>query len=280
MAQVPDIARPRKAAGCALRGADPGVAFTAPMKPFLFPRGDRVDDPELPTLQAQLAVFAREVGELYSAERTRTRQLERAMDELRDTYIATMTSFAQVVEAKDRTTAGHLDRTQRLGLAIAMAVDPVMASQPETTYGFWLHDIGKVGVPEHILCKPGALDAAEWAVMREHPTIGAHIVEPIRFLTGAVEIVRSHHERWDGTGYPMKLRHEQIPLAARVFAIADSFDAMTNDRPYRAALPVERAIDEIALGACTQFDPDIVEIFLDLVERDPDVLELHAVAAG
>jgi HD-GYP domain-containing protein (c-di-GMP phosphodiesterase class II) len=250
------------------------------MKPFLFPRGDRVNDPELPTLQAQLAVFAREVGELYSAERTRTRQLERAMDELRDTYIATMTSFAQVVEAKDRTTAGHLDRTQRLGLSIAMAVDPAMASQPETTYGFWLHDIGKVGIPEHILCKPAALDAAEWAVMREHPTIGAHIVEPIRFLTGAVEIVRSHHERWDGTGYPMGLRHEQTPLAARVFAIADSFDAMTNDRPYRAALPVDRAIDEIALGACTQFDPDIVETFLDLVEREPEVLELHAVAAG
>jgi HD-GYP domain-containing protein (c-di-GMP phosphodiesterase class II) len=248
--------------------------------PFLFPRGDRVDDPELPTLQAQLAVFAREVGELYSAERTRSQQLERALDEIRDTYVATMTSFAQVVEAKDRTTAGHLDRTQRLGLAIATAVDPVMAAQPETSYGFWLHDIGKVGIPEQILCKPGSLDAEEWSVMRQHPTIGATIVEPIRFLTGAVEIVRSHHERWDGTGYPTGLRHEQIPLAARVFAIADSFDAMTNDRPYRAALSLERAIDEIALGACTQFDPDIVEIFLDLVERDPDILDLHPAAAA
>ena len=263
-----------------LRGADPGVAFTGPMNvPFLFPRGDRVQDPELPTLQAQLAVFAREVGELYSAERTRTRQLEGALDELRDTYVATMTSFAQVVEAKDRTTAGHLDRTQQLGLAIATAVDPVMASQPETSYGFWLHDIGKVGIPEQILCKPSALDAAEWSVMREHPTIGAHIVEPIRFLSGAVDIVRSHHERWDGTGYPMGLRHEQIPLAARVFSIADCFDAMTNDRPYRAALTIERAIDEIALGACTQFDPDVVEVFLDLVQRDPGVLGVADTAA-
>ena len=154
-------------------------------RPFLFPRGDRVEDPELPTLQAQLTVFAREVGELYSAERARSRQLQRAMDELRDTYIATMTSFAQVVEAKDRTTAGHLDRTQRLGLSIAMAVDPLMASQPETSYGFWLHDIGKVGIPEQILCKPGPLNPQEWSVMQDHPTIGANIVEPIRWLTGA-----------------------------------------------------------------------------------------------
>ncbi|HLB39407.1 MAG TPA: HD domain-containing phosphohydrolase [Actinomycetota bacterium] len=242
-------------------------------EPSPMPVQEQVDqDPELPTLQAQLVVFAREVGQLYAAERTRSRELQQALDEIRDTYVATMTSFAQVVEAKDRTTAGHLDRTQRLGMAIAGAVDPALASLPETGYGFFLHDIGKVGIPEHILCKPAALDQNEWAIMREHPTIGAHIVEPIRFLAGAVDIVRSHHERWDGTGYPMGLRREQIPLAARVFAIADSFDAMTNDRPYRAAMPTDAAIDEIVAGAGTQFDPDVVEVFLDLVERDPVVL--------
>jgi cyclic di-GMP phosphodiesterase len=229
-------------------------------------------DPELPTLQAQLSVFAREIGTLYAAERTRSRELEQALDQLQETYIATMTSFASVVEAKDRVTAGHLERTAHLGTAIAEAVDPDMAARPETRYGFFLHDIGKVGIPEHILCKPAALDASEWRVMREHPTIGAHIVEPIRFLEGAVDIVRSHHERWDGTGYPMGLRHEEIPLAARVFAIADSFDAMTNDRPYRKALSVEEAVDEIVLGACSQFDPDVVQIFLDLVDDDPSVL--------
>ena len=237
-----------------------------------FPWAVRASDPELPALQAQLSVFAREIGTLYAAERTRSRELEQAMDEIQATYVATMTSFATVVEAKDRTTAGHLDRTARLGMAIAEAVDPELAALPETRYGFFLHDIGKVGIPEHILCKPAALDQMEWRVMREHPTIGAHIVAPIRFLEGAVDIVRSHHERWDGTGYPMGLRHEGIPLAARVFAIADSFDAMTNDRPYRKALSVEHAIDEIALGACSQFDPDVVQIFLDLVDDDPSVL--------
>jgi HD-GYP domain-containing protein (c-di-GMP phosphodiesterase class II) len=224
-----------------------------------------------------LSVFAREIGTLYAAERTRSWELEMALDELQDTYVSTMTSFAQVVELKDSTTAGHLDRTQTLGLAIAEAVDPELAARPETRYGFFLHDIGKVGIPEHILCKPGALDRSEWLIMREHPTIGAHIVEPIRFLAGAVDIVRSHHERWDGSGYPMGLRHEEIPLAARVFAIADCFDAMTNDRPYRRAMAVEEAVEEIVRGACTQFDPDVVQIFLELVEREPEVL--GAVAA-
>ncbi len=244
---------------------------------FPAPEGEPVErDQELPALQAQLVVFAREVGELYAAERDRSRELQQALEEIRETYVATMTSFAQVVEAKDRTTAGHLDRTQRLGMAIAEAVDPAMAVLPQTRYGFFLHDIGKVGIPEHILCKRGALDAAEWAVMREHPTIGAHIVEPIRFLSGAVAIVRSHHERWDGTGYPMGLRTTQIPLAARVFAIADSFDAMTNDRPYRAAMPADVAMDEIVAGSGTQFDPDVVETFLDLVERDPALVGLPA----
>ncbi len=240
-----------------------------------FPLGERVADPELPALQAQLTVFAREIGALYSAERVRTRELATAHEELRHTYIATMTSFAQVVEAKDRTTAGHLDRTQRLGLRLAEAIDADLAARPETRYGFFLHDIGKVGIPERILCKPGALDETEWEVMQEHPAIGADIVQPIRFLSGAVEIVRSHHERWDGTGYPVGLRHEEIPLAARIFAIADSFDAMTNDRPYRAAMSVEHAIDEIVFGACTQFDPDVVEVFLDLVDEDPTVIGLE-----
>ena len=223
-------------------------------------------------------VFAREVGELYATERTRSRELGRALDELRETYVATMTAFAQVVEAKDRTTAGHLDRTQHLGMAIAEAVDPVLAAMPETSYGFFLHDIGKVGVPEHILCKPSALDADEWVVMRAHPTVGARIVEPMRFLAGAVDIVRCHHERWDGTGYPAGLRAKQIPLAARVFAIADSYDAMTNDRPYRRAQSAKHAIDEIVLGAGAQFDPDVVEVFLDLVRRDPSVLGPVALA--
>src|SRR3954451_11461045 len=195
MGRAPDGCGLSEPVGCALRRTYPGVASRPPKMnvPFLSLR-DRVRDPELPALQAQLTVFAREVGALYSAERTRSRELDMALMEVQDTYLATMTSFAQVVEAKDRTTAGHLDRTQWLGLQLAAAVDPDLAALPETRYGFFLHDIGKVGIPEHILCKPAPLDRDEWLVRRDPPTIGATIVEPMRFLKGAVEVVRSHHE--------------------------------------------------------------------------------------
>ncbi len=225
-------------------------------------------DPEIPALHAQLVLFAREFGSLYHAERTRSRELEEALEGIREMYMSTMTSLAQVVEAKDPTTRGHLDRTHGYGLALAERVDPELAARPEVGYGFFLHDIGKVGVPEAVLCKPGPLDESEWAVMREHPAIGAQIVAPIRFLAGAVEIVRSHHERWDGGGYPRGLRAEEIPLAARIFSVADSFDAMTSDRPYRAALPLERALGEIGAGAGTQFDPRVAQAFLDLIEEE------------
>ena len=225
------------------------------------------DGQELPQLHAQLVVFAREVGELYSAERQRSRELETALAGIQEMYVQTMKAFAQVVEAKDTCTRGHLDRTQRYGMAIARKVGPELAARPEVAYGFFLHDIGKVGVPEQVLRKPGPLDAREWDVMRSHPMIGAQIVEPIRFLGEAVEIVRSHHEWFDGTGYPNGLAGEQIPLAARVFAIADSFDAMTSDRPYRSALPMEFAVGEIRDGSGTQFDPVAVAAFLEVVDE-------------
>jgi HD-GYP domain-containing protein (c-di-GMP phosphodiesterase class II) len=229
-------------------------------------------DPDRPALEAQLAVFAREVGTLYAAERARTLELNRAVESLEETYLATMRALAQVVEEKDRTTAGHLGRTQRYGLALARSIDPELVERHDVAYGFFLHDIGKVGIPETILAKPGPLDANEWKLMREHPAIGARIIEPIRFLAGAMEIVRSHHERWDGAGYPDGLAGEEIPLTARIFAVADSFDAMTSDRPYRRAMPLEVALDEIRAGAGAQFDPVAAERFLDLVdsgELDP-----------
>ena len=239
----------------------------------IIPR-DLNEDPEAESLHDQLKVFAREVGVLYSAERVRTRELEHALERARDMYIATMKSLAHVVEAKDPTTRGHLDRTAHYGLALARVVDPVLAARPEVAYGFFLHDIGKVGIPESILCKAGPLTELEWIVMRSHPNQGARIVEPIPFMGEAVEIVRSHHERFDGGGYPRGLRGEQIPLAARIFAIADSFDAMTSDRPYRSALSTEEAVAEIRAGSGTQFDPLCVEAFEALVAED-DGFVLH-----
>ena len=231
-------------------------------------------DPELPGVHEQLIVFARELGELYRLERARSAELERVLASLQDTYIATMKSLAQVIEAKDSTTRGHLDRTQRYGLALARRVDPDIVTA-ELGYGFFLHDIGKVGIPEHILCKRGPLSGQEWEVMRTHPVLGAQIVAPIAFLQGAVELVRHHHERFDGAGYPDGLAGADIPLAARVFAVADSFDAMTSDRPYRGAMAIERALAEIEGGAGTQFDPQVVRVFVQMIHDDPPVVLLE-----
>ncbi|HLA93507.1 MAG TPA: HD domain-containing phosphohydrolase [Actinomycetota bacterium] len=226
-------------------------------------------DPEMPAVHEQLIVFARELGDLYRLERARSAELELVLASLQETYLATMKSLATVIEAKDQTTRGHLDRTQAYGLALARRVEARLAEDPTTGYGFFLHDIGKVGIPEHILCKAGPLSVDEWTVMRNHPIIGAQIVAPIGFLADAVELIRHHHERFDGTGYPDGLAGEDIPLAARVFAVADSFDAMTSDRPYRGSIGIERALAEIRGGAGTQWDPEMVRVFVQMIEDDP-----------
>jgi HD-GYP domain-containing protein (c-di-GMP phosphodiesterase class II) len=237
-------------------------------------------DPELPAVHEQLIVFARELGDLYRLERSRSAELERVLESLQETYIATMKSLAQVIEAKDRTTRGHLDRTQAYGLALARRIAPELVATPNLGYGFFLHDIGKVGVPEQILCKEGPLTGEEWTVMRNHPVVGAQIIAPIAFLTGAVELIRHHHERFDGSGYPDGLRAEEIPLAARVFAVADSFDAMTSDRPYRGAMQVDRALAEIGGGAGTQFDPEVVRVFVRMIDEGPETASEEDFAAA
>jgi ribonuclease P protein subunit RPR2 len=231
-------------------GSDPGVH----------------QDPEAPAVQEQLIVFAREIGELYRLERSRNAELEAVLQSLQDTYLATMKSLATVIEAKDQTTRGHLDRTQVFGLALAHRIDPELAASPTLGYGFFLHDIGKVGIPEHILCKAGPLSVDEWTVMRNHPIIGAQIVAPIAFLADTVELIRHHHERFDGSGYPDGLEGESIPLGARIFSVADSFDAMTSDRPYRGSIGIDRALEELRNGAGSQFDPLVVGVFVDMVE--------------
>jgi HD-GYP domain-containing protein (c-di-GMP phosphodiesterase class II) len=236
-------------------------------------------DADAPTVHEQLIVFARELGELYRLERSRSAELEIVLQSLQDTYIATMKSLAQVIEAKDSTTRGHLERTQAYGLALTSRIDIELVESPTLGYGFFLHDIGKVGIPEQILCKGGPLSGDEWEVMRTHPVIGAQIVAPMSFLTTTVELIRHHHERFDGSGYPDGLRGEAIPLPARIFSVADSFDAMTSDRPYRGSIGIERALVEIRGGAGTQFDPEVVRVFVDMIERGPDPHEPELAAA-
>lgn len=234
--------------------------------------GGAIYEPEAP-IGEQLVVVAQELSDLYRSERAKAAELEQAYDQLQDTYQAAIRTLAFVVEAKDNGTRQHLDRTQIYGLELAAEIDPRLVRDPEVGVGFLLHDIGKVGVPESILTKPGPLTDDEWEIMRGHPLAGVRIVEPMQFLGEAVQIIRCHHERYDGSGYPEGMVGTGIPLAARIFAVVDSFDAMTSDRPYRKALTTEHALEEILRGEGTQFDPEVVRVFCDLVARTPWVAE-------
>jgi len=219
-------------------------------------------------LEHQLDRFASDVGELYRRQRERAEELELAIGQLRTSYLETVRSMAYVVEAKDAYTGQHLERCRVYGNALLSACGAV-ADYPDAEYGFLLHDVGKVGIPERILNKPGPLTAAEWRVMRTHPTIGDQILQSIPFMTAATSVVRCHHEMWDGNGYPQGLKGEAIPFPARVFQIVDAYDAMTSDRPYRASLGAERATAEIQRMAGTQFDPEVAAVFQAIAEALP-----------
>jgi len=222
------------------------------------------------SLHAPLERFATDVGELYRRQKERSEQLEAALDSMRLAYRETVRSMAYVVEAKDAYTGQHLERCRIYGTALMEALG-VASDYPDAEFGFLLHDVGKVGVPEAILNKPGPLSAAEWRVMRTHPTIGFQILSGIPSMENAAEVVRCHHEMWSGDGYPAGLRAEEIPVPARVFMVVDAYDAMTTDRPYRASMGVERAVGELERVAGTQFDPDVVRAFVGLVDSLPTV---------
>jgi HD-GYP domain-containing protein (c-di-GMP phosphodiesterase class II) len=183
-----------------------------------------------------------------------------------NSYRTTVYALAAALELRGDDTSGHAERVTHLALELTRRVAPELADDPKLEFGFLLHDIGKMGIRDAVLLKPGILDAGELKEMRDHTRLGERVVEQIPYLEGvALDVVSSHHERWDGSGYPRGLSGEEIPLAARIFAVVDAYDAMTNDRPYRKALKVEAALDEIAREAGAQFDPHIVSEFAALV---------------
>jgi ribonuclease P protein subunit RPR2 len=194
---------------------------------------------------------------------SRLRRAQELLAQHEDNYEQTVEALAAALELRDDETGGHARRVTRYALERTRIVDPGLLADPQLRYGFLLHDLGKIGVPDAILLKPGPLDAEELQRLQEHVSLGEHLVSGIPFLAGvARDVIACHHERWDGNGYARGLSEQEIPLAARIFAVADSFDAMTSDRPYRAALPVDDALAEIDNMAGSQFDPDIVEAFL------------------
>jgi HD-GYP domain-containing protein (c-di-GMP phosphodiesterase class II) len=192
-------------------------------------------------------------------------QLQQANIELCNAYDATIEGWARALDLRDKETEGHSRRvtelTVRLAQAMGMGEDTLM----HIRRGALLHDIGKMGVPDQVLHKPGALSDDEWTLMRKHPAYAYDLLQPIHYLQPALAIPYCHHEKWDGTGYPQGLKGEAIPLAARIFAIVDVWDALTSDRPYRAAWDRERALAYISDQAGRHFDPAVVRTFVALI---------------
>ena len=195
-----------------------------------------------------------------------TRDLALTLRELQDTYRATLEALGSALDTRDVGTEAHSRRVHGYALTMARAHGVSEDEIKDIEHGVLLHDIGKIGIPDAILLKPGPLTPEEWIVMRTHPEVGRRLIERIPFLRGAVPIVYHHHERWDGSGYPLGLRGDAIPLGARIFAVADALDAMTFDRPYSKAMPYEAACREIERCAGTHFDPVVVRTFLSIPE--------------
>jgi putative nucleotidyltransferase with HDIG domain len=189
------------------------------------------------------------------------------LTQLQTTYVSTLRSLISITEAKDPYTKGHTERVAAYSMAIANRLSFNEEQLRTVLFGALLHDIGKMGVLEKIISKAGPLTEEEWALMRAHPVVGAQIVEKMEFLTGTIDIVRHHHESWNGKGYPDGLQGEAIPLMARVVTVADSFDAMTTDRPYRRALSLDEAVRRLEEGSGTQFDAALVKVFVKYVRE-------------
>jgi HD-GYP domain-containing protein (c-di-GMP phosphodiesterase class II) len=191
--------------------------------------------------------------------------------------VVVLTTLSRAIEARDPYTRGHSARVTAIAEAIALRLGWDDERLGLLYLGGPLHDVGKLGVSEEVLAKPGRLDDEELAQIREHPKLGARILLRIGALRGALPYVLYHHERWDGGGYPTGRAGEEIPLEARLLAVADAFDAMTSDRPYRPALDRDEAVAEVARCSGTQFDPQIVRVFLELFAEPA---ELPAAAAS
>jgi response regulator RpfG family c-di-GMP phosphodiesterase len=198
--------------------------------------------------------------------RDRTAELRNALRDVSTTYQNTLLALVSALDAREHETSDHSQRVVEYTLAIASRMSIKGQELDEIGRGALLHDIGKIGVPDAVLLKPGKLTPDEWVEMRKHPEIGFNMIAPIPFLHTPAQIVLSHQERFDGEGYPRKLRGQEIHIGARIFAVADTLDAMTSDRPYRKGTSFANAIAEIARCAGTQFDPEVVKAFLDIGE--------------
>jgi putative nucleotidyltransferase with HDIG domain len=221
----------------------------------------------LSSLAGQAAI-AVENAELFD-------QLQRSNSELALAYESTLEGWSKALDLRDRETEGHTLRTADLTVRLAHAVGVSPADLVQVRRGALLHDIGKMGVPDSVLLKPGPLTPEEWEVMRRHPVYAYEMLSPITYLRQALEIPYGHHEKWDGTGYPRGLKAEQIPLGARIFAVVDVWDALCTDRPYRLAWPADKARQHIQDQAGKHFDSQVVRAFLSLLDVEAQARETN-----
>jgi len=192
----------------------------------------------------------------------RTEQLEAALCQVERGYEDTLEALGAAIDLRDSETAGHSRRVTLYSTKIAKELEATEHELKTIAMGAWLHDIGKLAIPDAILLKPGALTEEEWTIMRSHAQLGFDLVKRIPFLTEAAEIILTHHERCDGSGYPRGLKTADIPLGARIFAVADTADAMTSDRPYRSALSFKAAHEEIRRGSGSHYDSRVAGVFV------------------
>ncbi len=191
-----------------------------------------------------------------------------AHEELKEANVAAMKALIMSEEARDTYTSGHSRRVTEYAVAIAKKMGLTQAERRHIEYAGYLHDIGKIGISDAILNKAGRLNDDEWQVIKKHPDTALEILNPLKFLPEEKVIIKHHHERYDGAGYPDGLKGEVIPLGARIMAVADSFDAMNSKRPYRDALVSDKIISELKMAKGTQLDPKIVDVFLAMLEKD------------
>ncbi|MCA1614821.1 MAG: response regulator [Acidobacteria bacterium] len=209
----------------------------------------------------------------------RTQELDGALHSLGDAYRTTLKALTAALETRDLETHGHSERVVNFSLRLGQGLGLGEEQMRSLEFGSLLHDIGKIGVPDAILRKPAKLSEEEWVRMREHPLHGQKILRGIEFLEGASRVVAQHHERWDGSGYPLGLRGEVIDLNARIFAVADAFDAITSDRVYRAGRSYDEALAELDEHAGRQFDPRVVEAFRQVPREEWDEIRRGSLEA-
>ena len=202
----------------------------------------------------------------------RTAELDQALDSLENAYRTTLQALTAALETRDAETHGHSERVVTFSLRLGSEYGLTTPQMKSLEFGSLLHDIGKIGVPDAILRKPAKLTDEEWVRMREHPIHGQQILRGIKFLEGAAKVVAQHHEKWDGSGYPLGLKTDEIDICARIFSVADAFDAITSDRVYRQGRPYEAAAEELDAWVGRQFDPRVVEAFHRVPKEDWDEL--------